>query len=287
MTVSSRNPAGSSLEAARFYEDYVEEHVPYKNSPRALKRFVLLWLPYWSYREWRFWDRYLPSDCSLLDLGSARGREVFRENGRRAVGIDLALNALTECSRNYVGATLGALHKLPFPDQHFDCAASSHVMGRIPIELKDAVFSEVHRVLRPGGRTLHIVECDSKHPWVELAKRSPELYKKYFIDPDGHVGLETASAVLARFARHGFDIEAFEPMDPGPWHPRHVVKWFDNEFRNLSAEIDDAVVQAKTVLESPLRLAIEEVRLGGAHEHDAWDLPLDHSQFVAVVAVKS
>jgi len=287
LSVAAHDAAGSSLEAARFYEDYVEEHVPFKESPRGLKRFILSWLPYWSYREWRFWDRYLPANCSLLDLGAARGREVFRENGRRAIGIDLAHNALVDCSRNYGGATVGSLDRLPFPEKHFDCAVSSHVMGHVPVERKDAVFSEIHRVLRPRGRTLHIIECDSEHPWVELAKKNRKLYKKYFIDPDGHVGLEKASAVLARFARHGFEVELIEPMDPGPWHPRHVVKWFDNEYRAESAEIDRAVRDAKTVLESPLRLAIEELRLGYAHDHRATGLRLDNSQFVAVVALKS
>lgn len=285
--MAARDAAGSSLEVARFYEEYVEEHVPFKESPRGLKRFILSWLPYWSYREWRFWARNLPGDCSLLDLGAARGREVFRENGRRAVGIDLAHNALVDCFRNYESATLGSLDRLPFPGGHFDCVVSSHVMGHVPAERKDAVFSEIHRVLRPRGRTLHIIECDSEHPWVELAKRSPRLYEKYFIDPDGHVGLEKASAVLERFARHGFEVEVIEPMDPGPWHPRHIVKWLDNEYRADSAEIDQAVVHARTVLESPLRLAIEELRLGYAHNHQATGLALDHSQFVAVVAIKS
>jgi len=42
----------SSAEQTReFYERYVEEHVPYHRSPSGLKRLILSFLPYWSYRE--------------------------------------------------------------------------------------------------------------------------------------------------------------------------------------------------------------------------------------------
>ena len=220
------------------------------------------------------------------DLGAARGREVFREKGRQAIGIDLAVNALKECNQNYQGAVLGSLDRLPFPDEQFDCVVSSHVMGHIPDERKDTVFAEMRRVLKPGGRALHIIECDSVHPWVELAKEHPELYKKHFVEPDGHVGLELASAVLERFASHGFGIEVVEPMDPGEWHPRHIVKWLDNEYRAVSDEIDRAVIGALALLASPTRLALEEVRLGTAHRRGLGLDKLDHSQFIAAVAVK-
>ena len=41
-----------------------------------MKRLILSVLPYWPYREWRFWARWVPLGCRLLDLGCARGFEV-------------------------------------------------------------------------------------------------------------------------------------------------------------------------------------------------------------------
>jgi len=57
-----------------------------------------------------------------------------------------------------IGSTIGDVHVLPFPDNHFDVVtlqwASRH------LRVKD-VFSEIHRVLKPGGRFFH---CDMLRP---------------------------------------------------------------------------------------------------------------------------
>lgn len=57
-----------------------------------------------------------------------------------------------------IGSTIGDVHTLPFPDAHFDVVtlqfASRHLLVR-------QVFSEVLRVLKPGGRFHH---CDMLRP---------------------------------------------------------------------------------------------------------------------------
>ena len=252
-----------STEAARaFYDGYVEEHVPYHLSPRGLKGSLLRWLPYWSYQEWRFWRRWAPRGCRLLDLGSARGREIFREQARLAIGVDLAHAALRDCARRYDGAALADLRRLPFPDGAFDCIVSSHVMGHVPPEAKDAVLSEVARLLRPGGRTVHVIETDSRHPWIERAKQSPELYERNLIAPDGHVGLELAPAVVERFRRHGLEPVEAAPLETGEFHPRLIVKWFGGEYAARDEHFARLVERARRTLQSPLRLAATEIRLG-------------------------
>lgn len=264
-----------------FYERYVAEHVPYQLSPHGLKRAVLSWLPYWSYREWRFWRRWTPRGCRLLDLGCARGREVFAEQAASVVGIDLARNALADCRRRYGAAAEGSLTALPFPDAAFDCVVSSHVFGHIRPELKDAALAEMRRVLRPGGSCLHVIETDSSHPLIALAKTRPELYRRHLIEQDGHVGLELPSRALERFARAGFELEALEKMDPGRLHPRLTLKWFDNEFSKTEARFAELTRRAKRVLESPVRLAATEIALGFEHRGSAQAAPLDQAIFVA------
>ncbi len=272
------------MSAARsFYEGYVEEHVPYHRSPRGLRRALLNWLPYWSYREWRFWERWVPECDDLLDLGCARGREVFRAKARRAIGVDLASAALADCKRRYDGAALASLAALPFPDRSFDCVVSSHVLGHIPAALKPAVFAEIARVLRPGGRTVHVVETDSVRPLIERAKRDAEAYRRRLIEPDGHVGLELPHRVVERFTTIGFEALRVEKMDARTLHPRLWVKWFDNEYRTIDPEMDRAVARAESTLESPLRLAAAEVGLGVWHRTLGQWLPaLDESLFLAV-----
>ncbi|UCH52577.1 MAG: class I SAM-dependent methyltransferase, partial [Pseudomonadota bacterium] len=64
-----------------------------------------------------------------------------------------------------IESTIGDVHRLPFPDNHFDVVtlqwASRH------LRVMD-VFREIHRVLKPGG---HFYHCDMERPdnrFVEL-----------------------------------------------------------------------------------------------------------------------
>lgn len=96
----------------------------------------------------------------LLDVGSGIGgpaRLAADEYGARVTGVDLtpALVAAAQSLTDRVG--LGArvsFHTsagdlLPFPDGSFDAAMLVHVGMNVPDKL--AVFTEVHRVLEPGG----------------------------------------------------------------------------------------------------------------------------------------
>ena len=276
----------SFCEADPFYERYVGHHVPYHRNPPGLKGAALRVLPYWSWREWRFWRRYVPRGGWLLDLGCARGREVF---ARRAfcVGIDTARSALAECAQHYRLAVQSTLTPIPFESGSFDCVVTSHVVGHIPAAEKDAVLEEIARVLKPGGRSVNVIETDSEHPMVLFAKQWPDLYQRHFIEPDGHVGLELPSAVLERFGRHGLRPAACWKMDAGPFHPRYWVKHFDNEYRDKSPQVRTAVGRSRLLLEHAPLLAGAEITLGLVHYTvGQWRYPLDHAQFIGAVFVK-
>jgi SAM-dependent methyltransferase len=273
-------------DARRFYDRYVEEHVPYHRSPRGLKAALLRLLPYWSYREWRFWRRATPAGCRLLDLGSARGREIFREKAALAIGVDLAHSALTECAQHYDGTVEASLEALPFADSSFDCVVSSHVLRHVPFAAKPAVAAEIVRVLRPGGRTVHVIETDGKHPLTKLSKQHPELYRRYLIDPDGHVGLDEPAEALQRFERAGLRLIEAIPWENGPLHPRLAVKWFDNEHRQAHPRFDTVAANSAARLASPWRLALSEVVLGAWGRWVGPRRELDEALFLAVVFEK-
>src|SRR4051794_30614229 len=99
---------------------------------------------------------------TVVDLGSGGGLDVFlaaREVGPtgRAIGIDMTEEMIALARRNAekskltnVEFHLATIDKLPLPDASADCVISNCVINLAPD--KPAVFREIARVLRPGGR---------------------------------------------------------------------------------------------------------------------------------------
>ena len=102
-----------------------------------------------------------PGD-DVLDLGSGSGTDVFTaaelvgEMGY-VVGVEMTDEQLAKARRlrdrdRYlqVGLVEGRIEQLPFEDESFDVVMSNGVINLSPV--KDRVFAEAARVLRPGGR---------------------------------------------------------------------------------------------------------------------------------------
>jgi arsenite methyltransferase len=104
----------------------------------------------------------LPSGASVVDIGSGAGMDCLLAGldvgpAGRVIGIDMT-DEMLECARRGA-AHMGLTHvrfekadmqQLPFHDASFDVAISNGVINLAPD--KPAVFAEIHRVLRPGGR---------------------------------------------------------------------------------------------------------------------------------------
>ncbi len=102
----------------------------------------------------------------VVDLGSGGGLDVFlaaRKVGPtgKAIGIDMTPEMIDRARRNAKTADNGqpltnvAFHqamidKLPLPDASVDCVISNCVINLAPD--KCAVFREIARILKPGGR---------------------------------------------------------------------------------------------------------------------------------------
>lgn len=154
----------------------------------------------------------------ILDLGCGGGREILAWNNP-TVGVDLSLAAVRNALTIYVQAAQARADLLPFPDASFDYVVSAHLLGHIPFDVKSQVLSEIRRVLKPGGRTIHLIECgggdDAVIPRTRLeafVRAYPELYRKAIIEMDGHYGLEWPRKALARFEKLGLKCVAVEQM---------------------------------------------------------------------------
>jgi SAM-dependent methyltransferase len=97
---------------------------------------------------------------TVVDLGCGRGRDVQRAAGLvgpggLAIGVDVSPEMLDEAARRTAGASNVRLVRsrmapLELADRVADVVVSNCAINHAPD--KAAVFREVHRVLRPGGR---------------------------------------------------------------------------------------------------------------------------------------
>jgi arsenite methyltransferase len=121
----------------------------------------------------------------VLDLGSGSGTDAFSaaagvgETGR-VVGVDFTdaqvANARSLAEQHGIANVEfveASIDELPFDDGSFDVVISNGVINLSPV--KDRVFAEAARVLRPGGR-LALADIVSARPLKEATRRSTELW---------------------------------------------------------------------------------------------------------------
>ena len=121
----------------------------------------------------------------VLDVGSGAGTDSLVAAqmvgpAGRVVGIDMTPEMLAkaragaaEMGAEHVTFLEGEAERLPFQDGSFDVIISNGVIDLIPD--KDAVFSEIHRVLAPGGR-IQIADVTIQRPVSEEGRRNIDLW---------------------------------------------------------------------------------------------------------------
>jgi ubiquinone/menaquinone biosynthesis C-methylase UbiE len=148
---------------------------------------------------------------TVLDLGCGSGMlALLKRKGVTLVGVDLSAEAAMAVRRNgYDESFKAELTQLPFSDSSFDYVVSLDVLGHVEFGEKDRVLSEIKRVLKLDGVTMHGIECIDRSRQRDYSQMSDdELHR--FVEVDGHVGLEEEHEHAARFARF-FSHVAHEP----------------------------------------------------------------------------
>ncbi|HEX8148733.1 MAG TPA: methyltransferase domain-containing protein [Pyrinomonadaceae bacterium] len=183
---------------------------------RALDRFDMRFArTMWVYDNVR-------AGSTVLDLGCGAGMlALLKRKGVTLAGLDLSEECALAARRNGYDLTCAAaLTRLPFLDDSFDYVVSLDVLGHVEFGEKDAVLAEVARVLRPGGVTLHGIECTDRRAQKSYEEMSEEELRR-FVSVDGHVGLEEEQEHAARFRRFFPEVA---------WEPRYALCLSSEEF---------------------------------------------------------
>lgn len=121
----------------------------------------------------------------VVDVGCGAGFDSFIAahlvgNGGRVIGIDMTPEMLRKAQRAAEAAGLsniefrkGVAEALPVDDKWADVVISNGVLNLCPDKL--AVFREMYRVLKPGGR-LQIADILVEKPVPEEAKEDIDLW---------------------------------------------------------------------------------------------------------------
>jgi arsenite methyltransferase len=121
----------------------------------------------------------------VLDLGCGAGTDSLVAAqmvgaAGRVTGIDMTVEMLAkaraaaaEMAVPNVEFVEAEAERLPFPDESFDVLISNGVIDLIPD--KDAVFVEIYRVLRPGGR-MQVADVTIQNPVSEEGRRNIDLW---------------------------------------------------------------------------------------------------------------
>jgi arsenite methyltransferase len=121
----------------------------------------------------------------VLDVGSGAGTDSLVASQMvgpqgAVTGVDMtpemlakARGAAAEMGAANVEFLESEVETLPFEDERFDVVISNGVIDLIPD--KEAVFSEIHRVLVPGGR-IQVADVTIQNPVSEEGRRKIDLW---------------------------------------------------------------------------------------------------------------
>ena len=126
-------------------------------------------------------------------------KKLLKRKDVTLIGVDISPELLTLARRNgYDEVYACDLTALPFSDHSFDYVVSLDVVGHISFSDKERVLSEMKRVLKPEGITMHGIECLDRELHGDYETMTEEKLRR-FVAIDGHIGLEDDDEHASRF----------------------------------------------------------------------------------------
>lgn len=148
----------------------------------------------------------IPRGGRLLELGCGGGVQLFGDLFE-VVATDLSHQSLAGTPDAYRARIQADVLDVEFPPASFDGICASCFFEHFAADQKDRLLSRCFRWLRPGGALVFLFDTESLNPVVKRLRKEPDLYRRAFVENDGHVGLEPPEVNLRRFEAAGFVLE--------------------------------------------------------------------------------
>jgi dolichol-phosphate mannosyltransferase len=156
---------------------------------------------YWQRRRHAITVSWTRHAGRILDAGC--GSSIIIQSLNNAVGMDYSHTKLRFLRRYGMPLVRASAFALPFGDHTFDCVISSEVIEHIPFD--EVLFTEMKRVLRPGGMLVIGTPDYDTIGWRTIEPLygllQPGGYK------DEHITHYTRARLIEILERHGFIYE--------------------------------------------------------------------------------
>jgi dolichol-phosphate mannosyltransferase len=156
---------------------------------------------WWQRRRHQVICEWARGAGKTLDIGC--GSSIILQSINDVVGLDILHNKLRYMRRYDVPLVRGSIFAVPVADATFDCVVCSQVIEHIAYD--EVIFTELRRVLRPGGLLILGTPDYATIGWRTIEPLygffAPGGYK------DEHITHYTREGLIATCRRFGFELE--------------------------------------------------------------------------------
>ncbi|HEY1902067.1 MAG TPA: methyltransferase domain-containing protein [Terracidiphilus sp.] len=192
----------------------------------------------------------------ILDLGCGDGYLTQRiaSAGASVAGVDSSAEMVAAARRRGMIADIGDAEALPCEDASFDAVFSNAVLHWVRDQ--DAMMTQVHRVLKPGGRFVAEMGGHGNIAAIGVALRAVLGRHGYGDREDGVNYYPTAEGYTRRLERHGFVVQQIALIPrPTALAQSGMEGWLRTfrrgVFDGLPAELRETVVKETAALLAP------------------------------------
>jgi len=214
----------------------------------------------------------------ILDIGCGDGQltERIAASGATIIGIDSSPAMVKAARARGVKVDQGPAEKLPYPDCIFEAVFSNAALHWV--RGQDEMLSQVHRVLRPGGR--FVAEMGGHGNIAAIRVAFAAVLSRHGFTDLGERGnyYPTSEGYGSRLERHGFTVEkiALFPR-PTSLNESGMTGWLNTFYRGALDALPETL--RNTAVEETVGLLAPVLR-----DHDGqWTADYVRLRFIAKV----